>query len=98
MVHCSPHISTRQIISRLGVQHTTMWRKLYFEGIYQYHLQQHPKPEDLGRQTEKCYWSVAHHHLHRDTMFSSVYHILLCVGILYSVDLVIEQITIVTAL
>ena len=39
MARGSPRASTRRIARRLRVSHTRVWRTLYAEGMYLYHVQ-----------------------------------------------------------
>jgi len=72
MVQKSPHASTQRIARCLHVPHTRVWRTLYAEGIYPYHVQQveHLRPGDFAERLEFCKWPNGSCKLHRYILFT----------------------------
>jgi hypothetical protein len=62
MVQRSPHLSTRRMVSRIGVSHMQVWRTLRGRNLYPYHDQrvQHLEPGDHALHMELCHWVKAH--------------------------------------
>ena len=58
MVQLSPSTSTRRISARLRIPRMTVWRTLFTEGMYPYHIQrvQHLEPADMCSQLDLCRW------------------------------------------
>ena len=62
MVQRSPRLSTRRIVSRIGVSCMQVWRTLPEEDLYPYHDHriQHLEPGDPARRIYFCHWITAH--------------------------------------
>ena len=62
MVQRSPRLSTRRIVSRIGVSRTQVWRTLHEENLHPYHDHrvQHLKPGDHAQRMDLWHWITAH--------------------------------------
>jgi len=62
MVQRSPRLSTRRMVSRIGVSRMQVWRTLHEEDLYPYHDQrvQHLGPGDHAQNFDLCQWIKAH--------------------------------------
>ena len=62
MVQRSPRLSTRRIVSRIGVSRMRVWRTLHEENLHPYHDHrvQHLEPGDPAQRMDLCHWITAH--------------------------------------
>jgi len=62
MVQRSPRLSTRRIVSRIGVSRMRVWRTLHEENLHPYHDHrvQHLEPGDPAQGMDLCHWITAH--------------------------------------
>jgi len=72
MVQSSPRASTQRIARRLRVPHTRVWRTLYADGMYPYHVQrvQHLGPGNFAQRLEFCKWLNGSRQLRRYILFT----------------------------
>jgi len=58
MVQRSPRTSARRISARLRIPRMRVWRMLFTEGMYPYHIQrvQQLEPADMCSRLDLCRW------------------------------------------
>jgi len=72
MVQRSPRLSTRKIVSRIGVSLMQVWRTPHEEDLHPYHDHrvQHLEPGDPAQRMALCHWITAHTELFSVILFT----------------------------
>jgi hypothetical protein len=72
MVQRSPRTSTRRISARLRIPRMRVWRTLFTEGMYPYHIQsvQHLEPADMCSRLDLCRWINSNPRVIRNVLFT----------------------------
>jgi len=62
MVQRSPRLSTRRIVSRVGMSRMQVWRTLHEENLHPCHDHRvlHVEPGDPARRMNLCHWVTVH--------------------------------------
>ena len=72
LVQRSPRTSTRRISARLRIPRMSVWRTLFREGMYPYHIQrvQHLEPADMCSRLVLCRWINSNPRVIRNVLFT----------------------------
>jgi hypothetical protein len=76
MVQRSPRTSTRRISARLRIPRMRVWRTLFTDGMYPYHIQrvQHLEPADMCSRLDLCRWINSNPRVIRNVLFTDEAH------------------------
>jgi hypothetical protein len=76
MVQRSPRTSTRRISAHLRIPRMRVWRTLFADGLYPYHIQrvQHLEPADMCSRLDLCRWINSNPRVIRNVLFTDKAH------------------------